>query len=64
MRKTLITLIATLTLMSCSMEEICGEVTGWSSSGDNYYLFVDGERVRVSFSDWLKADVGDYLCFN
>lgn len=64
MRKILVILIASLILMSCSMEEICGEVTGWNSSGDNYYLFVDGERVRVNFNTWLKADIGDYLCFN
>ena len=68
MRKTLLLLITyyalAIALMSCSIEETCGEVTGWSSSFDTYYLYLDDVSVRVNFNTWLKADIGDYICIN
>ena len=60
--KKLIVIAAAILLSSCSVEDVCGEVTGWSTFGNNYYLKLDGVSTRVNYNTWLKAQTGEYIC--
>ena len=69
MIKALITTTAILTLIGCSTEDICGNITGYDYTCNNtgvtdcvYYIYVDGKKEYVTFSTWNEARVGDYIC--
>ena len=62
MIKLAITVAALIVLTSCSIEDVCGTVEGWSTFGDNYYLTLDGMSTRVNYNTFLKAQTGEYIC--
>jgi hypothetical protein len=57
-------LLLALLLSSCSLEESCGTVDGFSVNqfSGEYLIWVDGASASVDFATWLKTDMGEYIC--
>ena len=62
MKKVLLVLALATTMFSCTPDDECGTVTGWDIQNGNYIVYLDGSKHNVTYSTWLYANVGDYLC--
>ena len=51
-----------LALVSCSVEEICGEVTSYGTDYFGGYLIISGNVVYVNDLFFSTVDVGDNVC--
>ena len=67
--KKLFTVLLVGLLASCSMEDVCGEVTDYYEDCNVagfqdciYYLEIDGQRESVTYSTFVEARLGDYIC--
>jgi len=57
-----ITIAGCLLLGSCSMEDVCGNITGFGIDDSGYYIYIDGSREYVTRSTWDQSYLGDYIC--
>ena len=69
MKRTILILIAIITLASCSVQDVCGTITGYNYNCNAtgvpdciYYIYVDGNKENVTFSTFNEAVVGEYIC--
>jgi hypothetical protein len=62
-------LLLSVLLTSCSMEDVCGNVTGYYEDcnvtgydGCIYYLEIDGKAQSVNYSTWIESRLDDEIC--
>ena len=55
-------MVMCLALVSCSVEEICGEVTSYGTDYFGGYLIISGNVVYVNDLFFSTVDVGDNVC--
>tara|TARA_B110000908_G_C10117255_1_gene385948 strand:+ start:578 stop:772 length:195 start_codon:yes stop_codon:yes gene_type:complete len=58
----IIIIVMCLTFVSCSVEEICGEVTAYGTDYFGGYLIISGDVVYVNDLFFSTVDVGDNVC--
>ena len=58
----IIIVVMCLSLVSCSVEEICGEVTSYGTDYFGGYVVIDGHSVYVNDLFFSTVDIGDNVC--